>query len=369
MAWSLASVVADAGGAEALVPVLEGMAASGTLAGVVAGPPAAAVLGRAGLPFTAAADVAANRAADWLEAAGATGLVTSTSWGDNPIELGFLAAAKTRQIPTAAVIDFWSNYRSRFVTAGGDLVLPDWILVPDEIAAAEAAADGLPAERLVPAGNPHYERLLDRSLEFSPDRRMAFRESVGVPRKATLVVFASQPIRDLYGRSIGYTEDEVLADVGDALEQAMEWLGHRAVLAVRSHPRDQGPLPLSSTGHVTVRSGNGDDPLSWIMAADLVVGMTSALLVQAALLGGRVLSVQPGLVGVDRLPTNRLGLSDGVYDRETIAVALYRSLARSAHLGSGRALQRLRSAAAGATLRVTTLAADLAQGNLIGALP
>ena len=68
MAWSLASVVADAGGAEALVPVLEGVAARGALAGVIAGPPAGVVLARAGLPFTPAADVPANREGEWLAA-------------------------------------------------------------------------------------------------------------------------------------------------------------------------------------------------------------------------------------------------------------------------------------------------------------
>ncbi len=368
MSWSLASVVADAGGAEALVPVLEAVAGRGALAGIVADVPAAAVLSRAGLPFTAAVSLATNDEGAWLAAVGATGLLTSTSWGDDPVELGFIDAARERQIPTAAIIDFWSNYRSRFVAATGQVILPDWIVVPDDVAAVEAASDGLPADRLIAAGNPHYERLLERSLRFGPEQRMAFRESVGVPRKATLVVFASQPIRALYGETLGYTEDQVLLEVRDGLGQAMEWLGHRAVLAVRSHPRQGDPVVLSSTDGVAVRSGNNGDPLSWVMAADLVVGMTSALLVQASLLGGRVVSVQPGLVGGDRLPTNRLGLTDAVYEREAIAPVLYRALARPVHLGSGRALQRLRGAASGATLRVTNLAVELASRTTIGAL-
>ena len=368
MSWSLASVVADAGGAEALVPVLEAVAGRGALAGIVAGVPAAAVLSRAGLPFVAAADLAPHNEGAWLAAVGATGLITSTSWGENPQELGFIEAARARQIPTAAIIDFWSNYRSRFVAGTGELILPDWIVVPDEVAAAEAVSDGLPADRLVAAGNPHLEHLLERSLEFGPEQRMAFRESVGVPRKATLVVFASQPIRALYGETLGYTEDQVLIEVRAALERAMGWLGHRAVLAVRSHPRERDAVVLSSSDGVAVRPGNRGEPLAWVMAADLVVGMTSALLVQASLVGRRVVSVQPGLVGDDHLPTNRLGLTDAVYERDAIAPVLYRALARPAHLGSGRALQRLRGAASGATVRVTNLAFELASGMTIGAL-
>ena len=366
MSWSLASVVADTGGAEALVPVLEAVAEKGALGGIVAAAPAAVVLARAGLPFTNADAVATNDEGAWLASVGATAVLTSTSWGGSPIELRFIAAARERQLPTAAMVDFWSNYRARFTDATGELVLPDWIVVPDDVAAAEAASDGLPADRLVPAGNPHYERLLERSATFGADQRLAFRESVGVPRKATLVLFASQPIRELYGESLGYTESGVLLDVREALQQAMEWLGHRAVLAVRSHPGERNPIVVSATSGVAVRSGNEGDPLSWVLAADLVVGMTSALLVQAALVGSRVVSVQPGLVGGDRLPTNRLGLTDSVYQRAEIAPALYRALARPAHLGSGRALQRLRGAATGATARVTSLAVELASGVAMG---
>ena len=201
---------------------------------------------------------------------------------------------------------------------------------------------------------------------MKPRQSCGFRESVGVPRKATLVLFVSQPIRDCYGERLGYTETGVLVEVRAALQQAMEWLGHRAVLAVRSHPRESAPMDLSSTEGVVVRSGNDGDPLSWVLSADLVVGMTSALLVQASMLGGRVVSVQPGLVGADQLPTNRLGLTDAVYERAEIAPALYRALARPAHLGSGRTLQRLRGAAAGATARITALAVDMATGAAIG---
>ncbi|MGE3617858.1 MAG: hypothetical protein AB7L66_18445, partial [Gemmatimonadales bacterium] len=54
----------------------------------------------------------------------------------------------------------------------------------------------------------------------------------------------------------------------------------------------------------------------------------------------------------DVLPSNRFGLSDGVYRAEDVAPALYRALARPAHLGSARAARRLRASGAGATARV-----------------
>ena len=58
------------------------------------------------------------------------------------------------------------------------------------------------------------------------------------------------------------------------------------------------------------------------MAADLVVGMNTELLVEACYLGCITLSLQPGLRYPDRLPTNRLGVSRAVYRQEEIRPAL-----------------------------------------------
>jgi hypothetical protein len=58
------------------------------------------------------------------------------------------------------------------------------------------------------------------------------------------------------------------------------------------------------------------------MAADLVVGMTTVLLVEACLLGSIVLSLQPGLRLPEALPTNRWGASRAVYRESEIAEAV-----------------------------------------------
>jgi hypothetical protein len=323
---------------------------------VWSGGPAAPVLDRAGIAHQRLVAPIDPSAA--LAAAQPTLLLTGTSWGGERWELRFLDAAGNAGIPSLSVIDFWSNYASRFQADSG-LILPDRIAVPDRMARLEAAAEGLPVDRLVETGNPHYESLLRDYRGFDRESRLAFRERVGLPRTATVILFASQPIRALYGRRIGYTEDQVLGLVRNALEEVSAWLGHSTVLAVRRHPREAAiELPQSSRA-VPVRTAEGNDPLEWALAADLVVGMTSALLLQTAALGGRAVSVQPGLIGVDRLPSNRLGLSDGVFAPTEVAPALYRALARPAHLGSARALRRFRESADGATDRLSELVVEL----------
>jgi hypothetical protein len=354
---SVASVVGDAGGAEALAPVLVSLARRGMLGPVVSAPAGMVALERAGVAFDR---LEANDAESFVDSVGPSMLLCTTSWGDHPVELPFIAAARTRGIPSLAVIDFWSNYRRRF-ESGGQLTLPDLIAVPDDAARLEAAQEGLPADRLVALGNPCYESLIERYGDFDRQARTAFRARVGVGRQVTLVLFASQPLNALYGDDLGYDERGVLTAVHQGLEQVAEWLGHPVELAVRAHPREDR-LTLPEPGaRVRLRSAAGDDALGWALAADLVVGMTSAVLLQAAMLGARVVSVQPNLRGPDRLPSNRLGLTDGVYQSELIPAALYRALARSAHTQSARVLHRLRVAASGATARFGELIDQMAR--------
>jgi len=362
MRLSVGSILGDAGGAEAVVPVLKLLEQRKTLAGTWAAGPAQQVLSREGVPYRPLSEMTPGA---MIDLAHPTVLLTGTSWAEQPPELEYIEAASRAGVPVLSVVDFWSNYAARFLGSDGRLILPDRIAVPDDVAVAEAVAEGLPAERLMATGNPHYEVLLRHGQGFDRDARMAFREQVGVPRKATLVLFASQPIRALYGSRLGYDEDQVVSLVRDGVDSVADWLGHGITLAVRSHPRQEGGARLpEGTPKVSVRRADQGEPLSWILAADLVVGMSSALLLQAGLLGLRVVSVQPGLVGIDNVPSNRMGLSESVVDVAGVGPALYRVLARPAHLGSAREVQRLRLHSSGAAMRLLNLVVDMGARDL-----
>src|SRR5262249_36228898 len=152
-----------------------------------------------------------------------------------------------------------------------------------------------------------------------------------------------------------YTEQSVAALVADSLVQVAGWLGHPIQLVVRPHPRGGRLVLPPNRTDLGIRTVADGDPIEWCLAADLVGGITSALLFDTALLGGRVVSVQPGLQGPDRLPTNRIGLTDPVYDADAVPGVLYRALARPAQGGQPKALAALRAAAMGATDRLVDL--------------
>jgi predicted glycosyltransferase len=97
---------------------------------------------------------------------------------------------------------------------------------------------------------------------------------------------------------------------------------------IRPHPREDATT-FESAFHRSVRvivSTDGESR-DLVMAADVVTGMNTMLLVEACLLGCLTVSLQPGLRLPDALPTNRSGKSIAVYREQDIEPVLERLLA------------------------------------------
>ncbi|MGE0552368.1 MAG: hypothetical protein AB7R55_02950 [Gemmatimonadales bacterium] len=294
MPLSVLSLLGDWGGAEAVLPVLARLRSRGDRVAVLTSPTTRVLVQASGFealpPVAPITDDWADRL---LREVDPSVILMGTSWGGAAGEATITRLARREGVGSIAVLDFWSNYRERF-SRGGAVVAPDAIAVMDERARAGAIAAGLPADAIRVTGNPHYERLLEHYDGLERDARLSFRERVGVSRLETVVLFVSQPISALYGTALGYGEADTLALLMVALRRTAEWLGHPITLAVRSHPRDLiDELPPPVRG-VTVRPAHVESAVEWALAADLVVGMTSAVLVQAAMLGARVLCLEPG---------------------------------------------------------------------------
>jgi hypothetical protein len=152
-------------------------------------------------------------------------------------------------------------------------------------------------------------------------------------------------VREVYGDGLGYDEQHVLAALGTALAHAPV----PTRLVVRPHPREADPA-LLPPGAVTVRDDNAHD---WVRAADLVCGMTTALLLEAAMLGCVTLSLQPGLAGADTL---RVGTP--VTDPEEVEPTVHRALLDDDYRAAVR--RGAPRAVPGAGARVAALALELA---------
>jgi hypothetical protein len=241
----------------------------------------------------------------------------------------FIATARAIGVPSIAVLDFWSNYVTRFSSADDRLdCLPDVVAVMDERARGEMLAAGIAAERILVTGQPAFEGLAERLSRFSPDERARIRESVGVEQSDLLVMFASQPIRQLYGGEespdyVGYTEDSVLRHLIRSLEAVQRECPERIALLIRPHPREEVQQYSSyASSMIKIVASSAGDRYNCAMAADLVTGMTSVLLVEACYLQRPVISFQPGLRKADTLPTNAWGVSTLIVDDQSITPTL-----------------------------------------------
>ena len=287
----------DSGGANMLLPVMPLARERGHRTSALAAGPAAAVWRDAGeevadvgggLPspkrssgFAQAGEAAMRDTLDRL----APGLVvTGTGYAD--FERILWRLARERGTRSLGAIDTWTNLRRRFLCLDGTEVQPDAIGVVDEPMRDRILGEGWCRVPLHVTGQPHLEAVV---------RRLGGRRAQRKPTDTPLLVFFSESLRrDYGGEGPGFDQ----FSVADALVPALAGLGP-LTLVIQPHPRDdrrewegwvRGRRPPEG---VALKLG-AEDTESLLIACDGAIGMTTMVLVEAALLGVPVLSLQPG---------------------------------------------------------------------------
>lgn len=197
-------------------------------------------------------------------------------------------AGRRRGLATAALLDHWVGYQERFSGRAPFDRLPDVVAVMDEYAKKRMVELGCSSERIAVTGHPGLDVLLDGELSG----RDEIRKRWGVGERDWVVVFASEPQAQDHGGRLGYTETDVLRMVIESLRD------FPARLVVKLHPREtlerlqlvlgEARMPAQFEMSLT--------PHQTLAGADTVIGMTSIFLLEAALAGRHVLSIQPAVV-------------------------------------------------------------------------
>lgn len=222
-----------------------------------------------------------------LECGKITGLVTGTSWG-SIIELQAIAACKQAGVPTVAILDYWSNYQTRFVCLTGETIYPDYYIVMDELARNEAILASVPQAIIKVLGHPGLDKYIASQVSVRCSNKQIKK-----------VLFLSQPLSALYGENLGYTEQQALADCANVLAR------HNCLLHVKFHPKDEDSFQQRYAEMAV--SGN---LLDIMPSYDLIIGMSTMGLLHAVLMGIPAISYQPNLREPDMCITNKLGLTE-----------------------------------------------------------
>lgn len=266
-------------------------------------------------------------------------LLTGTAENPDTLGLELIAAARERGVPSIAFSDARMNSEYRFRGNSEDPLAfaPDWLLVPDDWTLEAFVLLGFARERIAVCGHPQYDLVRDLAREWSSSGVAAFRRRIfpEVPLARRIVVFVSEgSIRyDLLpnasiadygmkgrGRDKGRTK-VTLEEVLDAIAPMSE----RPYFVFRVHPIETADDYAEYAGEIDRFSSEGS-ALEMIYACDLVIGMTSMLLLEAMLLGKPCLSVLPDASERAWLPGTESGLVPCVTSREDLGFELVRLL-------------------------------------------
>lgn len=217
----------------------------------------------------------------------ATTVFLGTSVGNH--EWQWIAECSKLNIETISIIDYWSNYRNRYLH-DDVLYLPSKILVIDKEAEQEAIAEGLPKELINVVRNPHFS-LVEKYIP--PITKIQF-DIENTLNSLKTIVFVSD---DIKANNLGLGFDEYF--ILEALLKAFSTLKLKEQyhFVIKLHPRDE-PLKFDAIissfapDNLNVKVIKKMDSKLLCYYADYVIGMFSTMVIEALLLKKPVLRVE-----------------------------------------------------------------------------
>ncbi len=250
---------------------------------------------------------AGDSAEEILDALAPHVLLIGTS--ENPDSMGFKLreTARLQKIPTVGVIDAAMNagYRFRGRSHSAMAHAPDWLIVADEWTKKLFVDLGYEAEKIAVCGNPHFDYVMDVAAGLSKAGSASLRNLIlpGIGENQKAIVFVAEgaarlrrlspvtPSHEHTLRGWGVSEGRTEIILEEFLT-AVQSLSPRPYLILRPHPKDAPDDYQDYVRHFD-RVDSTSSPLELVYSADLIVGATSMLLQEAAIMGRPVLAIIP----------------------------------------------------------------------------
>lgn len=346
MGGSVLLFAEDPGAANYIAPIARALSVEGIAARLCATGAALRYFAERGLP---AQTVAAGAAAMAMVAEMRPRLViVGTSENKKTAAFDLIAAAKSVGAKSLGVVDCSTNAEFRFRGTADDPLAhaPEELLVPDRQTFKAFRGFGLPAARLHLCGHPHYDVVRERKRALDAEGRatVCARELPGVSANRRAIVFLAElstgftethfqlaPDYTLRGRGRRTGRTEIVME--EFLDAVSRFPGPRPHLVLRLHPKNTRE-EFGALADAFDAVSTGSSPLALVYAADLVVGMTSMLMIEAALFLRPTLAILPRRTEADWLPTIGAGITRPAYTSAEIYAGLTAPVPHEAELAA-----------------------------------
>lgn len=337
---TLLAFVEDPGAANAVIGLGERLAKKEVSLHLIATGAAAPFLAARGERYEPLA--AAETGASVLDRVRPRAVFVGTAESPDTFAFALVAACRARRVPCAGFVDAVScaDHRWRGRTEDPLAHCPDHVLVCDRETEDAFLALGAPRERLRVCGHPQLDAIVARGAELAETDLGVIRRRVfptlrdDRERQARIVLFCGErstggfddPVFDaqfrrsddytLHGRGSSETRTEIVTEeVLDAVKALPE--DQRPLLVLRHHPKNVD-ADFGSLGAEFDAVSIGGPTLDVLAACDLVVGMSSMVLVEASLLGRPTLSVVARPAERGWLPALARGMTPCVATRQAL---------------------------------------------------
>lgn len=251
------------------------------------------------LDFTDAEELGDADLENFLKRFSPNVVVCGTGFGMN-LEKKATAWARKNSKKVLSVVDFWSNYKSRFSTPDTEdlIYLPDKICIIDEFMREQMSAEGFKDSQLAITGNPFFDNF----------KKLA--------EGGKFTIFAEQPYAEIYEKP-QFDEVKIFSEIVDIFGKYYP----KKEIMIAFHPRSKNKSKFENIiKNSKLKISILNKPFEEILSeAEAVLGINSMALFEAALAGKKVLSYQPGIESNgDVLVSNRLHLSEAAYNLNSL---------------------------------------------------
>ncbi len=301
---SLLVFAQDAGGARAIVPVVQSLFESSRRSlQVVSHLFAVDVFREAGIPaadlreFGMRVPLTPEEALSVLVRWSPAALFCATANNVyDPSNGELIRAARKLRIPCFAIMDHWKGWGRLHRDAGDLYYLPDLLGVIDETSRERGIREGVPAGQVAVVGHPYLESLFTSRAQWGGDgqeRRLS-------PARGFVCTLFTQPAIPREGDRVSVrpllegARAEVVAEVFRTCERCLAQMGRTANCYIRLHPREMASVEDVRVPFSGVRTDTVSPALQLARDSDLVLGLDSMILYEAMFSGRPTLSLRIG---------------------------------------------------------------------------